>query len=159
MGFRPYQCRHHGEININLIILVVLHLALNLLMVMVVWVLVIPTFPIINMFVGLIVLILYHLRVVIIHPWVIQIKTGPIIFHIRGGRIILAMLVMIEVLLILWPPTSPSRKFILADIGTTMCLGHLIFIVIYSLWCHLVVGIIHSNLTILINSVLPMVVL
>ena len=68
MGFRPYQCRHHGEININLIILVVLHLALNLLMVMVVWVLVIPTFPIINMFVGLIVLILYHLRVVIIHP-------------------------------------------------------------------------------------------
>ena len=60
-----------------------------------------------KLIVVLMVVILCHIRVGIICPSVIHKNTGPIIYHILAGSIIVFLLIMVEVLLFLGNPTSP----------------------------------------------------
>ena len=59
----------------------------------------------------LMVIILCCTRVGIIHPRVIHKNTGPIIHHILGGRIIIALLAMADLFFPLLTPTSTPKKF------------------------------------------------
>ena len=89
----------------------IIHLELVRVMIKVVWVLGSPTLPTKKSIVAFMVVILCHLRVYIIHPGFICTKTGPITHHILVGTIIMLLLVMLEVVLIIGPPTYPSIKF------------------------------------------------
>ena len=80
---------------------VVLDLVLVMVMLNVVWVLVPPTLPHRKLMFGLMMEILCYIRVGIIHPGVIYTRTGPIIHQILGGRIIMVLLVMVDVVLVL----------------------------------------------------------
>ena len=82
----------------------------HMVMSKVVWVLGTTTFDPINMIVGLIVVIFFHLRVLIIHPKVIQKNTVTIIHNIGECRINLSLMVIMEVVLVLGPPTYPAIK-------------------------------------------------
>ena len=57
----------------------------------------------------------YHPVVVIINPQSIQTKIGSILRYIVKWVIDLVLLVTTEVVLVLWPPTSPLREFILEE--------------------------------------------
>ena len=61
--------------------------------------------------IALMVVILCCIRVGIIHPRVIHKNTGPILVHILGGRIIIALLVMAELVFVLGTPTPTTKKF------------------------------------------------
>ena len=52
-----------------------------------------------------------------IRPWFIHTKTSNIIHHILEGSIIMELLVMVEVVLVLGPPTDPPKKIILVETG------------------------------------------
>ena len=66
-------------------------------MVKLVWDLVQPTSPPKNLILGFVVVILCHIKVGHIHPWVIHTDTDPIVRHILVGRIIVLLLVIVEV--------------------------------------------------------------
>ena len=118
------------------------------------WFLEPPTFNPINIIVVLMMVILCHIIVVIIQLRIIKTKIGPIIHHIGGGRVNLALLVMVKVVLVLWQLTSPPRKLIWVKTGTMRGLGHLIVISKHYFWCHIGVGIIQLIPPIVINAVL-----
>ena len=59
--------------------------------------------------------ILYHNRVGIIHLWVIHTKPGTIIHQILGGKTVIVLLVMVEVVLVLGPPNSTPQNTILVE--------------------------------------------
>ena len=61
--------------------------------------------------IALMVVILCCIRVGIIHPLVIHKNKGPILYHILGGRITIALLVTAELVFVLGPPTSTPKKF------------------------------------------------
>ena len=52
-------------------------------------------------------------------------NTGSIINYIRGKKIILVLLAIVEVVLVLGPPTNSSRKMILKESGIMGGLFHL----------------------------------
>ena len=60
---------------------------------------------------------IFHLRVIIIHLWLVKTNTGPFICYLLVGIVILVFLVMVCVVLVLWKPTSPPRKFIFLQTG------------------------------------------
>ena len=142
---------NHGLGNIHLIILVVINLVLQMKMANLVWVLGPPTFPPIKMIIGLMVAILCHIILVIIHTWVIQMKTGTIIHHIGVWSINLELLVMVEVVLVIGPHNSTPIKLILPETFMMKILVHLRVITQHSLWCNIWVRIIQLNLTMVIN--------
>ena len=90
---------HPGVRIIHLMLLVFPHLMLLPVGVRVVWFIGPPTSTSIKFIVGLIMVILCHIRLVIIHPWAIPTKTGPMIHYLWVGMIILVFLVMVEVVL------------------------------------------------------------
>ena len=57
--------------------------------------------------------------------WSIWKKKGYLLHHIGIWRIIIIVLVMVEVVLSLGPPTSPPIKFILAETGMMGGLFHI----------------------------------
>ena len=61
--------------------------------------------------------ILCQIIVGIIHTLSLPHNTAPILNNIGGGSINLVLLVMAEVLLVLVPPISPPRDFILVQTG------------------------------------------
>ena len=67
----------------------------------------------------------FHLVVGIIQSLFIQRNTDHLIHYLRGGKILLVFMVMVEVVLVLVPPTSPPRKSILAETGIVWGLGRL----------------------------------
>ena len=121
-------------------------------MVNVAWVLRPSTFPTRKFIVGLVVVILFYIRIGIIQKWVIQTKTDPILCHTRGSIINLSLMMMVKVVLVLVPPNYPLRKFIFQRHAWWGFL-YLSFIVQYSLWCHLGVVIIHLNIMTILRSV------
>ena len=111
----PPWC-HNSEMTIQLVLLVVINLVFQMMMVKVVWLLEPPTFSTKNMIFVLMVVILYHILLGIIQPRAIPTETGPIIYYIKKGRINLALLVMVEVVLVLRKPTStPIRVNLVRD--------------------------------------------
>ena len=94
-------------------------------MLKVVWVLWPLTFAPVKIIFVLVVVILYLLRVGIINQWFVKINTGFLIHYFRGGMIILVLLVMVEVGLVLGPPTSTPRKLVLAETGIMGGLFHI----------------------------------
>ena len=95
--------------------------------------------------------------VVIIHPWVIQTETGPIINYIWKVMINLVLLVMVDVVLVLWPPTSPPRKLVLVETGMMRSLSNLSTILQNPQWNNHVLGKIQLILMVIINLVLHLV--
>ena len=88
------------------------------------------------------------------YPSMIQSKnTDPLINFIIGGRIHLAPMVMVEVVLVLLKPTYPHRKFILSQTGMMVVLFRIRIIAQHPLWCHLGVRIIQLVIIIVIHSV------
>ena len=75
------------------------------------WVLEPPTFPPRKYIVGLIAVILCHLGVVIIHPWYISTKACPLLNFLRGVRLNLLPLVMVEAVLVLGNPLLLSESW------------------------------------------------
>ena len=102
---------------ILLVLLVVLHLVLVMEMVKFVWFLIPCTLPPKQFIFVLMVVILCHIRVGNIHSFVVHTNTGHIILHVLGGRIIMFLVVMVEVLLILEPTTDTPKKIILEETG------------------------------------------
>ena len=111
------QWFHNPIRNIQWVLYVVLHLMLVLVMVKVVWDLGPTTLPPKKLIVGLMVEILWDLRVGNIHTWVIYTNKGPILHHIFGGKTTILRMVMVEVLLVLGQPTYPPQNIILAEAG------------------------------------------
>ena len=68
------------------------------------------------------------------------------------------MLVMLDVVLVLEPPTFTPIKLMLEETGTRRGLVHIIVISQHPLWCHIGVGIIQSKLPIFPHLVLQLVV-
>ena len=95
-------------------VVIVLLLLLNISKVL--WVLVPPNLINKKLIFVLMVVILYHILLGIIQPRAIPTETGPIIYYIKKGRINLALLVMVEVVLVLRKPTStPIRVNLVRD--------------------------------------------
>ena len=89
-------------------------------------------------------------------------NTGPIIHHIRGGKINLSLMVTVmvtaEVVLVLGQPTfTPIKSLILAEKGIMRDYVHIRVIVNNSLWCNFGVGIIQLNIPIVLDLVFLMV--
>ena len=103
------------------------------------------------------VVILYHIRLVIIHPLVVLTKAGPIIRHLGLVRINVLLLVMVELVLVIVPTTSPNIKLILAHTGMMGGFGHISVISNHPLWCQIVLRIIQLVLLLVIHLVLLMV--
>ena len=92
---------------------VILHLVFLMVMVELVWVLGPLRFPTKHIIFGLMVVIFCHLGVGIIWWWLIQTNIGPNIHYLKGGTIILVLLVMVEVVLVIEQPTLGPRRFFL----------------------------------------------
>ena len=113
----PATMSSYFEVDIKIMLMVIFHLVLVMEMVNVVWVLGPPTLHPKMLIVVLIILILWLFIVCIIHTWIVHTHTGPIIHRIWGGRIIMFLLVMVEVVLFLLPPTSPPKTIIFSETG------------------------------------------
>ena len=70
------------------------------------------------------VVIFCHKGGLIIHPRIIHTKTGTNINKMLGGRIIILLMMMVEVVLVLGQPTSPPEMIFLRDEGMVWCLVH-----------------------------------
>ena len=150
---------HHRVGIIRLTLLEIIHFLFLLVVVKVVWVLGSPIFMPRKLIVGLMVLILNHLRIGIVQPWSITKNTDPLICHIGGRRINSVIMVILEVVLVLVPPISPPRDFILVQTGMMRDSIHIWVIAQHSLWYHLGLGVIQLNMPTFINSVFLMVML
>ena len=95
----------------------IINLVLVLVMFKLVWVLVPPTLTPKMFIVLFIVVILCHTRLGNIHPFVVHKNTGIILHTILGGRIIMFLMVLTEMVLILGTPTSPPKNMVLSDTG------------------------------------------
>ena len=71
-----------------------------------------PTFPPMNVIVGLMVVVFYHIVSVIIHPKSVPTNTGTLIHYLGLGIINLALLVMVAVVLVRVPTTFTPRNLI-----------------------------------------------
>ena len=69
--------------------------------------------------------ILCHLKVRVIHPRVIHKNTGNIICNILGGRIIIVLMAMVDMVLVLGTSPFTPRKVILEDTGIMEGFRHL----------------------------------
>ena len=160
-GFIPYQGIAQGTIWLHhwVVFCVVLNFVLVTTIVNMVWVWVPPTLPTRKSIVGLRVTILCTLRVGIIHPWVINTKKVPILRHIFGGRIIMVLMVMVEVVLILVQPTSSSKMIILVETYMMWSLVHISVSAKHTPWCNNLVGFIQIILQAILHLVLQTVMI
>ena len=142
---------------IQLVILVVIHKFLLLVMVKVVCFLVPSTFPPRNMIVGLMVVILCHLRVLIINPRAIPKNKLPLISYLLVGMINLSLLVMVVLVSVLVQPTSTPIRFILSHTAIMWGFVHLGVIAQYSPCSNLAVGIIQLVIMLVIRLVFLLV--
>ena len=92
---------------------VIPHLVLHMVIVKVVWVLGPVTSIHVKIVVGLVVVILCHIRLGIIQQWSIQKDTGILINYLRRESIILVLLVIVGVVFVLGQPTYTPRKLIM----------------------------------------------
>ena len=134
-----------------MVLLVFIHKVFPMVAVKLVWVLGMPTFTPLKFTFDLMVVILCHLRVSIIQPLSIPTKTGHIIHYIGVGMINIEPMVVVEVVLVLIPYTSPSRKLILEQTGMMVCVTHISVITQHPRCCHIVVVIINLMLLVVIN--------
>ena len=121
------------------------------------WVLGPPTFTHKTLIVGLMVVFFCHIFVVIIHPWFITTKIGPLLHYLVGGRINLSILVMIDVVFILKQPISTSQQ---VDLGIDRYYGGFgnLSIIVHHPPCSCIgVGIIQLVLLLVIRLVLLLV--
>ena len=106
--YNPPRC-YLEVVIIPLVLLMVICLVFLMVMIKLVWVLGPPTLPPKNFIVALIVVIYCRQVVGEIHPRVIHTNKGPIIYQILVWRSRMVLLVMVEVVLVLGPPTYPPK--------------------------------------------------
>ena len=86
--------------------------------------------------------LLCHLRVGILYPWVIHKTKDHMLNKILGGRIMVVILVILDLVLVLGPPTYPPKKEILLATGEVGDIRNRIMIAQPPPWFYLAVGII-----------------